>query len=95
MIDGGEATQLSLPNLLATGATLLYNQIYFTTPKVEVGPHTLTVAFFGDDNTTPRCLDYLYIKTGHYRWYFHLETSKASKGYIRSQKIPKVFQPLR
>jgi hypothetical protein len=64
VIDGGEATQFLLPGLPANTSVLLYNQFYFTTPEVEVGPHTLTVTFLGDDQTTPFCIDHLYVKNG-------------------------------
>lgn len=42
----------------------IYNQFYFTIPDVKAGPHTLTVTFLGDNQTTPLCLDYLYVKNG-------------------------------
>lgn len=64
MVDNGESVKFSLQGLPADGKTTVYNQFYFTTPEVEAGPHTLTVTFLGTGQTTPLCLDYIYVKNG-------------------------------
>ncbi len=63
-IDGGEATQFLLAGLPTDSTTTIYDQFYFTTPEVQAGSHTLTVTFLGDNNTTPLCIDFLYVKNG-------------------------------
>lgn len=63
-MDGGGANQFPLPGLPAADSPTLLNQVYFTTPEVKAGPHTLTVTFLGSNETTPLCLDQLYIQNG-------------------------------
>lgn len=41
-----------------------FERVFFTTPGVENGPHTLTATFLGSEDTTPLTLDHLFIKTG-------------------------------
>jgi hypothetical protein len=63
-IDGGQDNQFLLKGLPADATTTVYNQLYFTTPELEATSHTLAVKFLGTNETTPLCLDYLYVKNG-------------------------------
>ncbi|KAF9440560.1 hypothetical protein P691DRAFT_608922, partial [Macrolepiota fuliginosa MF-IS2] len=64
-IDGGAPNQFTLQGLSnSTSANTEYNQVYFTTPKLQQGLHTLTVTFLGSDQTTPLSIGSLLIKDG-------------------------------
>lgn len=63
-IDGGQENRFLLKGLFPDQNETQYHTFYFTTPEVEAGPHTLAVTFLGSNETTPLCLDYLYVKNG-------------------------------
>ncbi|KAF9447935.1 hypothetical protein P691DRAFT_775777 [Macrolepiota fuliginosa MF-IS2] len=63
-IDGGDPTQFHIQRLPNTDNATLYNQIYFETPKIQQGSHTLNVTFLGSSITSPLSLDFLYVKNG-------------------------------
>lgn len=64
-IDGEKPTQFLLKGLPEDPNTNTeYHQFLFTTTEVEPGPHNLTVTFLGSTQTTPLCIDYLYVKNG-------------------------------
>lgn len=63
-VDDGKPIGFNLAGLSGSTDPLQYNQVFFTTPEVENGPHTLTVTFLGSGSTTPLVLDYLYIQNG-------------------------------
>jgi hypothetical protein len=60
-IDDGEPVNFNLAGLPADEENSQYNQIFFTTMEGDMGPHTLTVTFFGSEDTTPLTLGHLYI----------------------------------
>ncbi|KAF7759736.1 hypothetical protein Agabi119p4_11431 [Agaricus bisporus var. burnettii] len=61
-IDDSKPTNFSLSGLPENKGTSEFNQVFFATPEVENGPHTLTVTFLGSKDTTLLTLDCLYIK---------------------------------
>ncbi|KAF5344757.1 hypothetical protein D9756_011069 [Leucocoprinus leucothites] len=65
-MDGGEEHMFLLKGLPADATLPIYNQEYFTTPEFPIGPHNLLVTFHGSNQTTPLCLDYLYVKNGSF-----------------------------
>ncbi|KAF5345408.1 hypothetical protein D9756_010993 [Leucocoprinus leucothites] len=65
-MDGGEEHAFSLKGLPADSTTTIYNQQHFTTPDFPVGSHSLAVTFHGTDESTPLCLEYLYVKNGSF-----------------------------
>ncbi|KAF5344753.1 hypothetical protein D9756_011073 [Leucocoprinus leucothites] len=65
-MDGGEENMFLLKGLPTDSKTTIYNQKYFTTPDFPAGPHSLAVTFHGSGQTTPLCLDYLYVKNGSF-----------------------------
>ncbi|KAF5344751.1 hypothetical protein D9756_011075 [Leucocoprinus leucothites] len=75
-MDGGEEITFSLEGLPADAKTTVYNQKFFTTPEFPVGTHNLVVTFHGSNQTTPLCLDYLYVKNGS----FPTSSSPSSSG---------------
>ena len=61
-IDGGSPVSFRL-NGLSDGdsAGSLSNQIFFTTPDLKPGRHSISVSFQGNSTTTPLILDYLLV----------------------------------
>jgi hypothetical protein len=63
-VDGGSPVTFILAGLSdpqGTGPTQ-YNQVFFTTPELSAGPHTLLVVNRGNNQQTPLTLDYLVIR---------------------------------
>jgi hypothetical protein len=61
-IDGNPPTPFHLNGPLSNqGAVPLVNQIFFTTPELPAGQHTLVVTHQGTGDQTPLTLDYLHI----------------------------------
>jgi hypothetical protein len=60
-IDGGNPISFQLAGLPAGSNSLLLNQIFFTTPTLTAGPHSLLVVNGGNNQTTPLNLDYLIV----------------------------------
>ena len=58
-MDGGAPTQFQLVGLPADTNSSLYNQLFFSTPKLQAGPHSLFVAYTGNANQTPLNVDYI------------------------------------
>ncbi|KAF5345414.1 hypothetical protein D9756_010994 [Leucocoprinus leucothites] len=65
-MDGGEENMFLLKGLPTDSDRSMYNQKYFTTPDFPAGSHSLTVTFHGSNQTTPLCLEYLYVKNGSF-----------------------------
>lgn len=63
-IDGGKPLNFDLTGLPGDERISKFNQVFFTTSEVDIGPHTLTVTFLGSEDTTPLTLDRLYINNG-------------------------------
>ncbi|KAF8880026.1 hypothetical protein BD779DRAFT_1676089 [Infundibulicybe gibba] len=57
-IDGGKPQLFRLGGL-SDNTTALYNQVFFTTPNLSPGPHSLVVIHQGDNTKTPLTLNYL------------------------------------
>lgn len=60
-IDGGPLIVFPLNGLLPDSTTTVYNQIFFTTPELPVGLHSLVVKHRGTSQQTPLTLDFLYV----------------------------------
>ncbi|KXN88991.1 hypothetical protein AN958_06453 [Leucoagaricus sp. SymC.cos] len=64
LIDEQKQYQIPLPGIPTGSTATAYKEIYFKTPKLEAGPHALTVMSQGSNETTPMALDFLYINDG-------------------------------
>ncbi|RDB15053.1 hypothetical protein Hypma_005450 [Hypsizygus marmoreus] len=62
-IDGGSPTSFALHGLAPYDGTSTYNQIFFTTPDLPEGAHSLHVTYDGNSQLTPLTLDYIYLTT--------------------------------
>jgi hypothetical protein len=60
-IDGGPLISFHLSGLSPSQVVTIYNQIFFTTPKLSPDPHFLVVTYRGTERQTPLTLDYLYV----------------------------------
>ncbi|KAF9458807.1 hypothetical protein BDZ94DRAFT_1269735 [Collybia nuda] len=60
VVDGGPPVLFPLPGLNNIETTM-YNQIFFITPNLTAGPHSLVVVYHGNTRQTPLTLDYLYV----------------------------------
>ncbi|RDB27359.1 hypothetical protein Hypma_004464 [Hypsizygus marmoreus] len=60
-IDGGSPVTFRLEGLPAGGTVTVYNQVFFSTPELAPGPHSILVTYTGNRQLTPLTLDYLYI----------------------------------
>ncbi|KAF8148459.1 hypothetical protein B0H34DRAFT_264925 [Crassisporium funariophilum] len=60
-IDGGNPVTFRLNGLPLANSNSMGNQIFFSTPDLEPGPHSLLVTHQGDETTTPLTLDYLIV----------------------------------
>ncbi|KAF5372356.1 hypothetical protein D9615_009233 [Tricholomella constricta] len=62
-IDGGAPITFKLNGLSPKATVTVYNQVFFTTPDLTPGPHSLVVTYNGADEgaATPLTLDYLYV----------------------------------
>lgn len=60
-IDGGAPLSFKLAGLSPTTTTTVYNQLFFTTPDLPAGPHSIVVTYNGGGGFTPFTTDYLYI----------------------------------
>lgn len=58
-IDSGSSSRFELTGLTPTATTTVYNQVFFTTPDLPIGNHTIIVTYEG--NNTPLTLDYLLV----------------------------------
>ncbi|KAJ3567289.1 hypothetical protein NP233_g6455 [Leucocoprinus birnbaumii] len=81
-IDGGAPNKFLLKGISDQQSSSLFNQLYFTTPELSDGQHTLTVTFLGNRQTTPLCLDYLYVRNGHFG------TSTHALGTSTTMSVP-------
>ncbi|KAJ7473637.1 hypothetical protein B0H11DRAFT_2195596 [Mycena galericulata] len=61
-IDGGEPTGFTLPGI--NGDTDSYNTIFFTTPTLQVGTHSLVIENGGNNTRSPLTVDYFFVSTG-------------------------------
>ncbi|KAJ3554356.1 hypothetical protein NP233_g12439 [Leucocoprinus birnbaumii] len=87
-IDGGQDNTFTLKGLRAgAGVSTVFNQQYFTTPDLPAGSHTLEVKFLGSEQTTPLCIDYLYIKNGSFPTLTDTTSSGASSAGAGSSSI--------
>ncbi|TFY73935.1 hypothetical protein EWM64_g10077 [Hericium alpestre] len=60
-VDGSQPTSFVIPG---HGGLAEFNQVYFTTPDFDPGPHTLVVTHQGNSNTAPFLLDLFYVANG-------------------------------
>ncbi|KAJ6609045.1 hypothetical protein B0H10DRAFT_509592 [Mycena sp. CBHHK59/15] len=58
-IDGGSSTVFTLPGL--NSDTDAYNMVFFTTPNLTLGTHTMTIVNRGNSSKTPLTVDYFYV----------------------------------
>ncbi|KAG6826442.1 hypothetical protein H0H92_015769 [Tricholoma furcatifolium] len=59
-IDGGSSTTFTLNGLPSANSVTLYNQLFFTTPSLSAGSHSITVTYNGGaGSATPFTLDYI------------------------------------
>ncbi|KAF8624378.1 hypothetical protein AX15_005907 [Amanita polypyramis BW_CC] len=59
-IDGGARTTFRLNGLAPDATTTIYNQIFFSTPELSPGPHTLLVTYLGSGSETPLVLSNIF-----------------------------------
>ncbi|KAF8159353.1 hypothetical protein B0H34DRAFT_767602 [Crassisporium funariophilum] len=62
-IDGSVSVPFVL-NGLSDGSVSMFNQLFFETPKLPFGPHTIVVTFESDQTSTPLSLDFLLVQNG-------------------------------
>ena len=60
-IDGGIPVTFRLNGLSQAASPTIYNQIFFSTPELSAGPHSLHVVHRGTDKETPLTLDYIVV----------------------------------
>lgn len=60
-VDGGPPIFFPLNGLAPDFQITIYNQIFFTTPELAAGLHSLVVIHQGNGQQTPLTLDYLYV----------------------------------
>ncbi|KAF9037734.1 hypothetical protein BJ165DRAFT_571677 [Panaeolus papilionaceus] len=60
-IDGGSPHMFRLGGLPDAKSSSRRNQVFFTTPDLQPGPHTIVVTHEGNTSTTPLVLDYLLV----------------------------------
>ncbi|KAG5644964.1 hypothetical protein DXG03_007334 [Asterophora parasitica] len=62
-IDGGSPNSFNLYGHPPTDGTSSFNQLFFTTPQLAPGPHSIAVTYNGNAQYTPLTLDYIYLTT--------------------------------
>ncbi|KAF8079315.1 hypothetical protein FPV67DRAFT_110212 [Lyophyllum atratum] len=62
-IDNGSPTSFALVGHPPTDGTSRFNQIFFTTPRLAPGPHTMVVEYNGNPQLTPLTLEHIYLTT--------------------------------
>ncbi|KAG6873170.1 hypothetical protein C0995_002019 [Termitomyces sp. Mi166 len=61
-IDNRASVNFPLNGLSPTATTTIYNQVFFTTPDLAIGPHTILITYEGGNGpSTPLTLDYLFV----------------------------------
>ena len=60
-IDGGSPVSFKLNGLPPAATSTVYNQVFFTTPKLSPGAHSLVVTYLGDNSVTPLVLSNMYV----------------------------------
>ncbi|GJJ15938.1 hypothetical protein Clacol_010217 [Clathrus columnatus] len=65
-IDGGPLATFQLHGLSSSITDTRYNQLFFTTPMLEMGTHVLSVNYTGQTDQTPLTLYYLIVANGSF-----------------------------
>lgn len=60
-IDGGPPVSFRLNGLPPTATSTVYNQVFFTTPDLSPGAHSLVVTYLGNNSVTPLVLSHMYV----------------------------------
>ncbi|PPR07165.1 hypothetical protein CVT24_010718 [Panaeolus cyanescens] len=61
-IDGGPLQNFLLNGLPSASSMEQYNQLFFQTPQLDPGDHTLEVVYHGNSNQTPLTIDYIIVQ---------------------------------
>ncbi|KIJ44148.1 hypothetical protein M422DRAFT_30652 [Sphaerobolus stellatus SS14] len=63
-VDGGSPATFRLPGLTSDSSNTIYNQVFFTTPNLTMGKHTLKVVHLGSRAQTPLTLTNMFLING-------------------------------
>ncbi|GJJ15747.1 hypothetical protein Clacol_010025 [Clathrus columnatus] len=65
-IDGGSSIPFQIPGLPSGATTSFFNQLFFTTPTLDMGSHVLSVKYTGTSGQIPLTLDYVNVLNGSF-----------------------------
>src|ERR1700733_3093834 len=78
-VDDGDPVPFRLAGLPGGSNSTLYNQLFFSTPQLPPGPHSLLVTHGGNNLQTPLSIDYILVTNS---------SSSASNGITTPASTP-------